>query len=77
MPNPKPLAGYTYVYSLPEPLAPNKRNATCVVFSSTSEEVEEGMTVLVDMVNIDFRPLTISGVQVYIVPNDAILAVMT
>lgn len=73
---PKPLDGYTYVYSIPEPMLPNKRNASCIVFSTTSDEVAEGMTVLVDMINVDFRPLVVSGVQVYIVPNDAILAIL-
>jgi hypothetical protein len=76
MANPKPLAGYTYVYSLPVPFMPGEINATCVVFSSTCDGVEEGMTVLVDLVNLDFRRLQISGVQVFVVPNDAVLAIV-
>lgn len=76
MANPKPLNGFTYVHSLPVPLAPNKINATCLVFSSTCDGVEEGMTVLVDLVNLDFRRLSVSGVQVFVVPNDAILAIV-
>jgi hypothetical protein len=55
---------------------PGEINATCVVFSSTCDGVEEGMTVLVDLVNLDFRRLQISGVQVFVVPNDAVLAII-
>lgn len=74
--NIKPVDGFTYAYSIPNTFLPNKTNATCLVFSSTLDGVEDGMTVLVDLVNKDFRRLTIDGVQVFVVPNDAVLALV-
>lgn len=73
----KPLNGYTYVHSVKaSPIEELKPNAACVVVATTHEELSAGVHVLVDMVNIDFRPLMYNKVQIFLVPNDAILGVI-
>lgn len=74
----KPLSGYTYVHSVKaSPIEELRPNAVCVVVATTHDELATGMHVLVDMVNIDFRPLVYDKVQVFLVPNDAILGVVS
>lgn len=72
-----PMQGYTYVYSVPgKPLAVGDRNAVCIIAATTSNDVMSGQTVIVDMVNEEVRHIRPSGVQLYIVPNEAILMVL-
>lgn len=74
--NLKPIEGHTYVYSLPTDIEMSRPNATCVVVASTLTDVKPGQHVIVDLVNLDFRRLRVDNVQLFVVPNDAILLVL-
>lgn len=71
-----PIAGYSYVYSIPLSLNRSGINSTSVVVSTTDGGLHTGMTVIVDYANFDFRSIVVEGVLLRIVPNDAILCVV-
>lgn len=73
----KPLDGYSYVHSVKaDELPGSKPNAACVIVATTHSDLAPGTHVLVDMVNIDYRPLVVDKVPIFLVPNDAILGVL-